>query len=111
MAELGYSRLTVDELVGARDHGVDPQYVGGLAALGYKGIQLAILIKMRDHGVGPEFVKRVQAGGAGRLSPDELIQRRDRGDENPNAAAHRMLTTWHSFLKAYAPWLAAWMRG
>ena len=75
----------------AADHGVDPEYIRGMAALGYKGVPIDGLIRMRDHGVDPEYVRRLQQRGSGRLSVDELIQRRDRGDDgSPDAAAREI---------------------
>ena len=55
-------RLTDDALVGARDHGVDPEYVRAMAALGYKGIPLDALIRMRSRRI------RRGCGGANRAA-------------------------------------------
>ena len=55
-----------------RNHGVDPDYIRGLAALGYKDLPLETLSRMRDHGVDPDYVRRVQQKGAGHLTVDRV---------------------------------------
>jgi len=81
LAGLGYSAVPLDTLITMRDHGVDPEFVRGLAALGYKGLPLEALRRMRDHGVDPDFVRRVLQRDGGRPSVDQLIERRDRGGD------------------------------
>ena len=49
LRQLGYT-FTLVELTAARDHGVSPEYVRELAALGYPRMSLDELIAARDHG-------------------------------------------------------------
>lgn len=80
LAALGYRDLPLDALVRARDHGVDADYIRGLSAAGYRGLPMETLVRMRDHGVDVGFARRANAGGQ-RLEPEALIRRRDRGGE------------------------------
>ena len=51
----GY-RLTLDELITARDHGVDDSFVTKMAGLGYAKLSLEELVGARDHGVDADYV-------------------------------------------------------
>jgi hypothetical protein len=50
MAKLGYRDQSLEELVRARDHGVDPEYLKRLQRLGMKDVTLSEAISMRDRG-------------------------------------------------------------
>jgi hypothetical protein len=80
MRRHGY-KLALGDLVNARDHGVDDEFVSGFAGLGYKDLTIGELIRLRDHGVTPAWAKRQNDRGS-RLSVDELVRRRDRGGDN-----------------------------
>ena len=45
----------MDQLVTARDHGVNPDYVREMTTLSQRKLTLEELIRVRDHGVGANF--------------------------------------------------------
>ena len=79
MRERGYGTLTIDELINARDHGVDVDYVSGMHALGYANLPIAGLVRMRDHGVTPRYVEELKALGYDGLTAEDLVLLRDHG--------------------------------
>ena len=92
MAANGLPKLSADDLVRARDHGVDPEYVRGLAALGYRNLGLDDLVNARDHGVDPEYVRGMQALGH-TLALDGFTRTRDHGViRNTSADSRRSAT-------------------
>lgn len=63
LADAGYPKLSVDEIIALKDHGVDPSYVKGmlLAGLGVPGV--SDLVRLHDHGVEPSFVAGIVTSG------------------------------------------------
>ena len=47
----GYRKLSADEMIRLRDHGVDPAYVARVRASGYENLTVDQIIKLREHGV------------------------------------------------------------
>ena len=87
----GYPKLSVDEIIALKDHGVEPRYVKGMlgAGLGVPSVQQ--LIQLKDHGVQPDFVASMVAS---RLVSDldfkSIIRLREndaRGDDMGNVRA------------------------
>ncbi len=75
----GYEKPTIDDLVRAGQHGVDPDFVHGMGQLGYRVGTVQALINMRDHGVTPDYVQGLMAQGLPKLSADDLVRARDHG--------------------------------
>jgi hypothetical protein len=75
---MGY-QLTLDELIAARDHGVDAGYINEMASAGYQHPSLVQLIKLRDHGINAKAVQELKNRGFDRLSFDRLIDLHVRG--------------------------------
>lgn len=75
----GYTNLSVEQLVRFADHGVSASFIKGLSDLGFKKVSPDELVRARDHGVTPDFIEGIQAAGYRRLSLDELIETRDHG--------------------------------
>jgi len=75
----GYEKPTIDDLVRAGQHGVDPEFVHAMGQLGYRVGTVAALITMRDHGVSPDYVQGLMAQGLPKLSADDLVRARDHG--------------------------------
>lgn len=78
MKALGLSG-SLEDLVTARDHGVTPDYVRGLGELGYRKLSHDQLRRLRDHGVTPSFVKDIQGVGYTGLTPEDLVTLRNHG--------------------------------
>jgi beta-lactamase regulating signal transducer with metallopeptidase domain len=75
----GYQKPSIEDLVRAGQHGVDPDFVHGMGQLGYHVGTVAALINMRDHGVSPDYVQGLMAQGIPKLSAEELVRARDHG--------------------------------
>jgi hypothetical protein len=54
MRQLGF-KPDLDDVIRARDHGIDPEFVGEMRRLGYT-MTLPDLIRARDHGVTPDYI-------------------------------------------------------
>ena len=79
LASLGYSNLTVDELIALKDHGVTPQFVRELQSAGFAHPELEELIRTKDHAVDPEFIRKIHTLGYEKLELDEFIRMKDHG--------------------------------
>ncbi len=81
----GYPKLSVDEIIALKDHGVEPRYVKGMLAAGLGVPSVPQLIRLRDHGVSPEFVaSMVSSGLVSDLDFETVIRLREndaRGDD------------------------------
>jgi len=91
MAALGFKVQSLEILVETRDHGVDPDYVRGMQEAGYSGLALRQLVSTRDHGVDPAYVRGMAAGGFTGLTLSELVDARDHGVDPDYAAQMRGL--------------------
>jgi beta-lactamase regulating signal transducer with metallopeptidase domain len=82
LAEAGYTKLTVDEIIALREHGVDPRSFGPLLAAGLGIPDVPQLIKLREHGVDPEYVASVNRSGlVNDLDFSSVIALREQGVE------------------------------
>ncbi|HEX8193685.1 MAG TPA: M56 family metallopeptidase [Allosphingosinicella sp.] len=74
-------RVDVDQLVAARIHGVNADYVRGLsqANAALRRLPVEQLVAMRIHGVSPNFVREMAAAGYPNLSPEALVAMRIHG--------------------------------
>ena len=79
MAKLGYKFGTVSELIKARDHGVDPEFVRRMADAGYSKLDFDVLLRARDHGADPEYIGDMGELGFKKLPLEDLIRARDHG--------------------------------
>ena len=75
----GYAKPDSDLLVRAAQHGVDAQYVSGMAAVGYRVRTLNALMQLREHGIDPEYVSGMAANGFASMSVDDLLRARAHG--------------------------------
>jgi hypothetical protein len=63
LSDSGYRKLTVDEIIALKDHGVEPRYVKDLLAAGLGVPDVDQVINLRDHGVQPAFVAGMVTSG------------------------------------------------
>jgi hypothetical protein len=79
MRELGYTNLSVDEIVALETQGVMPEFVREANALLNKKLSVNQLIAFKVHGVTPSRIVELKAAGYENLSADELIAFRVHG--------------------------------
>ena len=81
----GYPKLTVDEIIALKDHGVEPRYVKAMLPAGLGVPDVPQLIRLHDHAVSPEFVaSMVSSGFVSDLDFETVIRLREndaRGDD------------------------------
>lgn len=97
MTAAGYTKLSVDELVEMKQHGVSPEYVKALKSLGYPLPSVETVVRLVDHGVSIGYIKRLGDLGYKNLSFEELIEAADHGVRTDvieafNAAGYSNLT-------------------
>jgi beta-lactamase regulating signal transducer with metallopeptidase domain len=76
MAGLGYSQLAADRLVEFRIHDVDPAMVRALRDLGYTELPADRLVELSIHNVTPEFIREISEAGYSGVSADRLVEMR-----------------------------------
>ncbi|HEY0547271.1 MAG TPA: M56 family metallopeptidase [Pyrinomonadaceae bacterium] len=79
LTAVGYTNLSVDDLVEMKQHGVTPEYVRNLKALGYPLPSVETVVRLVDHGVNTGYVKKLGELGYKNLSFDALIEAADHG--------------------------------
>lgn len=79
MQSLGYTNLSVDDLISLKTHGVTPSFVRDMRNLIGEKLDLDDIISMKIHGVTPGFVSEMKASGFDRLKADTLISFRIHG--------------------------------
>lgn len=79
LAAQGIERPDVAQFVRMLEHGVNVDYLKGMAAL-RGSLSIGDLIRLRDHGVSPEYIESLRKRGyTARLSVDDIIKLRDHG--------------------------------
>jgi hypothetical protein len=76
LRELGFDRLSSDDLVSTRVHKVTPEFVRYMRAAGYTNLSLEDLLSFRIHKVTPEFINELRDLGYDHLSADDLVSMR-----------------------------------
>ena len=86
LRRLGYTNLSVDQLIELKSHGVSIEFIEGLKregltelSVGFPRLPLEALVKARQHGVTPAFIKDLQSLGYAQLSLDDVIKARMHG--------------------------------
>jgi beta-lactamase regulating signal transducer with metallopeptidase domain len=79
MAAVGYTKLSVDQLVEMKQHGVTPGYVRELKAMGYPLPSADTVVELIDHGVTIDYIKKLGALGYRNLAFDDLVEAVDHG--------------------------------
>lgn len=79
LASVGYTNLSVDELIRLKTAGVTADYVRSLRALGLTNLTPKELASFSVHGVAPSYVQAIRAAGYNNLSAKELTTFRIHG--------------------------------
>jgi len=79
MASVGYTNLSVDELIRLKTSGVTADYVRSLRSLGLANLALRELASLSIHGATPAYIQTIRATGYNDLSAKELTTFRIHG--------------------------------
>jgi beta-lactamase regulating signal transducer with metallopeptidase domain len=80
LAAVGYTNLSIDEVIALKEHGVSPREIGAMMAAGIGTPSVRQLIDLHDHGVDAEFVSGiVRSGLVSDLSFESSIRLHDHG--------------------------------
>jgi len=74
LQRLGYTDVSMKKMMEAKIHGVSTVYVQNLKSAGFANISLDKVINAKIHGVKPEAIKEIQSLGFGDLSLDKIIE-------------------------------------
>ena len=92
LAEAGYTKVSVDEIIRLKENGVEPRYIRGMLSAGLGVPDVEQLIRLRNHGVEPGFVAGVAASGLVRdLDFASVIRLRENGVEGDDLGRIRAL--------------------
>lgn len=75
----GYPGLTGEDVIRLRDHGISASYVKGLVDTGRGGMTVDEIVRLHDHGIDPPYIARIQAAGFNDLTVDQIVQLHDHG--------------------------------
>ncbi|HKP85058.1 MAG TPA: M56 family metallopeptidase [Blastocatellia bacterium] len=79
LATIGYTKLSVDDLISLKTHGVTVEYIREMNALFNQKLSVDTLTAMMIHGVTTKFMSDVKAMGYANLSADDLVAFRIHG--------------------------------
>jgi beta-lactamase regulating signal transducer with metallopeptidase domain len=77
--ESRHGRLSLDQAIRLRQHGVDLGYVDALRIAGFANLPAETLMRLRDYGVSPEYIAQLRAAGVRNMSAQELMELRKYG--------------------------------
>ncbi|HWW85336.1 MAG TPA: hypothetical protein VNZ26_17120 [Vicinamibacterales bacterium] len=75
----GLRDLPIEDLVRARDHGVTGDYINTLKSAGYANLQLDQLVRVRDHGITPVYLDGMRRAGFNNLPLEDVVRAKDHG--------------------------------
>ena len=79
LRRLGYTNLTVDELIDLKSHGVSIEFIEGLKSEGLANLSVEQLLKLRAHGIQPDLIRSLKASGYSNLGMEQLLTLRMHG--------------------------------
>jgi beta-lactamase regulating signal transducer with metallopeptidase domain len=79
MTALGYTNLSVDDLIALKSNGVTPQLVRELKAQGYDKLTVKQLLRLASNGVSPQFIKELKGAGLEQAPIESLIRLQTHG--------------------------------
>jgi bla regulator protein blaR1 len=74
MIALGYTNLSVDDLIDLKNHGVTPQLVRELKAQGYDKLTVEQLLRLASNGVSTQFIKELKDAGLEQAPIESLVR-------------------------------------
>ena len=72
-------KLSVDDLISLRVHGVTPEYIQQMRDIGFGSLSLRDVSSLRSQGVTPEYIGKMRAAGLGDLSARDILSLRVQG--------------------------------
>ena len=75
---------SMSEVIEAKIHGVDQQYVQQIEKMGLPGLSLKKIIEAKIHGIDPSYIQQLKEAGLANLSMDQVIEAKIH-DINPNS--------------------------
>lgn len=79
LRRLGYTNLSVDQLIELKSHGVSIDFIEGLKREGMADLSVENLLKLRSHGVQPDLIRSLKASGYSNLGFDQILKLRMHG--------------------------------
>jgi beta-lactamase regulating signal transducer with metallopeptidase domain len=76
MASVGYTNLSIDELIELRAVGVNASYVRSLRAAGLNNLKVSQLVSLRAVGVTPAYIEGIRSAGYKDLTAGQLTEMR-----------------------------------
>ncbi|HEX8152562.1 MAG TPA: hypothetical protein VF698_05525 [Thermoanaerobaculia bacterium] len=77
--QVGYDKLSADNLVAAQIHKATPKYIREMRAAGFTHLDFDDFISSRIHRVTPEFAEEMKRAGYGNLKYDDMMAFRIHG--------------------------------
>ena len=74
LAALGYTNLTMDDLISLKNHGVTPQLIRELKEHGYDKLAVRELTRLASAGITGQFLKELKSAGVGQLPLESLLR-------------------------------------
>ncbi|KAA3438280.1 M56 family metallopeptidase [Rufibacter hautae] len=74
LQNLGFKNLSMEKMMEAKIHGVTPAYVGDLRKAGYNDLSIDKIIEAKIHGITPTYLTEVKSMGFGEFTLDKYIQ-------------------------------------
>ncbi|HXG67467.1 MAG TPA: M56 family metallopeptidase [Blastocatellia bacterium] len=79
LAALGYTNISIDDLIAFKTHGVTPEFIRAMNSLMNKKLEADDLVALKIHGVTSQFADEMKAVGYANLSADDLVAFRIHG--------------------------------
>ncbi len=79
LAAEGYTKLSVDQIITLKIHGVDRNFIRQMKSLGFSNLSVDKLAALKIHGVSAATIEMMKSAGFDNLSPEQLIAVRIHG--------------------------------
>lgn len=72
--QYNHKKPSMSEIIEAKIHGVDQQYVQQIEKMGFAGLSMKKIIEAKIHGIDPSYVQHLKEAGLTNLSLDKVIE-------------------------------------